>query len=159
VLWRDEYLPKAIMMCPSQDNKGDFNNLNIDGVNDAFTNNGYSGIHYGYRYNSYRSVSYAESPGYSGAPFGRNVLSRADNTWRSLFTNAADYRVTGGVPNPQTTRGTHKRWAHEGGGHVMTQRGNVLFLTSARAGLGSYTWPGQDDCLHYRRAVDTQLSR
>lgn len=159
-MWTLKYLPKRMMICPSSDYKGDFYDQDVNGKFTTTTRQGLFGIHYSYRYNTSRSISYAN---WSLATNQFLLATRAavSDPGRSravLLTDAADYR--GGYaynPGPiKSTVGpwgstaTCMKWSHLEGGNVMFHDGSGVWRKNDRL-LSGQGWPafGNSFCFYY----------
>lgn len=154
VLNAAHYVTKAIMLCPSEDFRGDFNGVDLDGHHSTTTCNGVFGIHYSYRYNSARSLLYANSwaPAAAITPFDRNVFAGGVRGPFALVTDAADYRgvsiggmgVTAPISETVGPAGysyTRMRWSHLEGGHVLTHEGSATWRRNDPPPFNTAKWP------------------
>ena len=167
ILWKLDYLNKRVMLCPSQDYLGDFEDFDVRGNHTTTTGNGTFGIHYSYRYNTGRSITYADwfaTPD-KACPYGQNAISDPGRTRLVLFTDAADYRgvsVSGtyGVWAPVSeTVGpagymfTRMKWAHRDGGNLAFHDGSVIWRKNDLPPYSHATWPG-GMCFKFYWALD-----
>jgi hypothetical protein len=147
------YLPKATMLCPSQDFPGDFDGQDITGNFTDRTHQGLFGVHYSYRYNSARSVQYADSyaPAGSAAPWDRRVFTDKVRARYVLVSDACDYRGVSiggmGVSFPITeTVGpwgyvhTRLKWSHIRGGHLLFHDGSATWRDNDPPPYSFFTW-------------------
>ena len=139
VFERNGYTKLSLYECPSYGKKPNF-----DG--------NAPGMHYSYRYNSRRVITYRDATIHPKdyhtdltlPPNG--LLTDPTRGWRALFSDAclnrreADYRVA-----LQDTGYSTRRWAHEEGGNVTTHSGQTIWLPNIppKAGLEPYVpgWP------------------
>jgi prepilin-type N-terminal cleavage/methylation domain-containing protein len=163
------YFTTALLTCPSQNNK-----ISLD--------SNAPGIHYGYRYNSRRAMAYNDStllhP--NGANdevrpprhllYGEAIRGNGDThdrQWRGLFSDAANGRRDGLYQiAPRDTSYNVRQWAHQVGGHIVTHRGDIKWLTNKEPTPGQqayypgwprnwYVWYGDA----WTRGVDAYLQQ
>ena len=134
------YIDKSLMECPAQ------------GWTPNFNGNA-PGMHYCYRYNSRRVITYREPTipphGVSdmNLPPG-GLLDRPGRAWRALFMDAAMGRRVNTAGYPIVLENTSyycRRWGHEVGGNICNHAGAVVWLDNIQPapGMGPYVpgWP------------------
>ncbi len=138
------YISRLIMACPSMGSKPTF---------DGDPNNYSIGLHYSYRYNSRRTLAYAD-PTIPRAPDPcsgagcilppRRLLTNPARAMRALFTDAAQERrmQTVRTVNLRNIDSYNRRWAHEVGGHVINHMGAVTWLPNKWPGFSDSYLPG-----------------
>ncbi|OPZ26974.1 MAG: putative major pilin subunit [Lentisphaerae bacterium ADurb.BinA184] len=167
LLWQLDYLNKRVMLCPSQDNLGDFDGTDVRGKYTTTTSGGAFGVHYSYRYNTGRSILYADwyATEDKACPYGANAINDPRRSRLVLFTDAADYRGvsiggTFGVWTPVSeTVGpwgytfTRLKWAHRDGGNLAFHDGSVVWRKNDPPPYSHATWPA-GMCFKFYWALD-----
>jgi len=137
------YIRREVMVCPSQ------------GWNPNFNSGNAPGIHYDFRYNSRRVISYGD---YMISPYGSGdairppggIMQKPGRGWRALFTDAAMGRRNNAdvsIIVLQNSGYSNRRWAHEEGGHVTTHAGATFWLENIDPGPGNTAYaPGWPRC-------------
>jgi prepilin-type N-terminal cleavage/methylation domain-containing protein len=157
LLWRSGHIVKNLMLCPSEDFSGDFDDVDINGQNTTTTHQGCFGVHYSYRYNTNRSIAYGNwwnAPPEWACNYDRNVFNGGKRRpGQVIFTDSAEYRGVSiggmGVITPITeTVGpwgytyTRMKWAHLQGGHITTHDGATVWRKNDPIPFNGQSWPG-----------------
>ena len=124
VFHREGYLHWRLFRCPSQDF--------------APSNAAYSlGLHYDYRYNSVRAVTYsgdvstgieAECVDFLETKFVNHALAGR----KAVLSDSSNYRIWNGAIVFTSVDWRQRRWAHQDGGHVGTMDGRVFWYPNKR---------------------------
>jgi prepilin-type N-terminal cleavage/methylation domain-containing protein len=110
------------------------------------------GIHYSYRYNSRRAITYRDITIHPKYRFydltlpPNGLLTDPTRGWRALFSDAVFCRRDGVYRIVLKDTGySDRRWSHEEGGHITTHSGNTFWLDNIapKPGLEPYVpgWP------------------
>ena len=124
-LIEDKYIVIDILECPSMD---------YDVEPDRMA-------HYSYRYNTY----YTGVTSSTGAVYARNLLGK-NNSWRMLFSDAAEYRrAEGGAVftsslDPAWTNPYSNKWAHKKGGNIAYFDGSASWFSNHLISSNEWTW-------------------
>ena len=137
----DKYLTYRSLTCPSMDY-----DINVDDPKKTPS-------HYSYRYNTYYTGVTVSGDGkkdgevYGGGVYSKNLLG-SNNSWRMLFSDAAEYRKNEGGAPFATSIGpnyyNHSRWAHIRGGNIAFFDGSAKFFNNYLISSSEYnlrTWP------------------
>jgi len=131
------YTPVTLLRCPAarwpRNKYG-----NGDGVwpNDGWPNDwgqfpDNAHTSYDYRYNTQDTVHYWWNSDKTHTGYDKSTFSNGQRAEWVLFNDAAEYRVTAGIPNPVWSYWGYRPWMHTEGGNVMTHSGRGLWLRNS----------------------------
>jgi len=153
VFHQHEYLDWRLLRCPSQDFAPSTATYSL-------------GVHYDYRFNSVRAVTYSgDVPGITGQTpedhvadclefletrfFNHPLAGRA-----SVLSDSSNYRVWGGAIVIRSVNWQQRRWAHEDGGHVGTLDGRVFWYPNKRDIYRAWPNPHGGGNTYFNWAID-----